>query len=103
MERVSTPTRIDRERRYAMEIEDQIRKFLGRFFDDNILQDDDDIFAIGQANSLFAVQLVMFVESRFGISIDNEDLEIDNFRSIKAISEFIVRKRNGYLYSQLNK
>ena len=53
---------------------------------------DDDIFALGFANSLFAMQLVAFVEKEFRIDIDSEDLEMDNFRSVHAISALVERK-----------
>jgi acyl carrier protein len=56
------------------------------------LHADADIFASGLVNSLFAMQLVLFVENEFAIKIDNEDLTIDNFRTINALAELIDRK-----------
>ncbi len=70
----------------------QIREFLARFIGDYDLRDDDDIFAQGIVNSLFAMQLVLFVEDGFGITVDNDDLDIDNFRSVDAISALVERK-----------
>jgi acyl carrier protein len=54
--------------------------------------DDEDLFASGLVNSLFAMQLVLFVEKEFSIKVDNEDLDLDNFRSVSAITGFIQRK-----------
>jgi acyl carrier protein len=56
------------------------------------LKDDDDVFALGFVNSLFAMQLVMFVESQFDVTIGDEDLELDNFKSINAIADLVFRK-----------
>jgi acyl carrier protein len=70
-----------------------IRKFMSRSFDGLTLDDSDDIFALGFGNSLFAMQLVAFVEGEFGIEIESEDLEMDNFRSIHAISDLVTRKK----------
>lgn len=56
------------------------------------LKDDDDIFQLGFFPSLFAVQLVMFVEKEFGITIPNEDLDIDKFRSVNSITQLIGEK-----------
>jgi acyl carrier protein len=70
----------------------KIRKFLNRFFRQRELLDDEDIFALGFVNSLFAMQLVMFIEKDFGISIDNDDLDMKNFSSINSINEFIQQK-----------
>lgn len=69
-----------------------IRSFMSRSFSGRDLADEDDIFALGFANSLFAMQLVNFVEGQFGIEIDSEDLEMENFRSIRAISDLVGRK-----------
>lgn len=70
-----------------------IRNFMSRSFDGHTIGNDDDIFALGFGNSLFAMQLVAFVEDQFRIEIESEDLEMDNFRSIQAISRLIERKR----------
>ncbi|HKX31663.1 MAG TPA: acyl carrier protein [Blastocatellia bacterium] len=70
----------------------KIRNFLSRFFQAPELKEDDDIFALGFINSLFAMQLVAWVEKEFGIQIEDEDLEIDNFNTIEAIANLIARK-----------
>lgn len=70
----------------------KIRAFLSQSFRTDSLQDDADIFAGGFVNSLFAMQLVLFVENEFAIKIDNEDLTIDNFRTINALAQLIDRK-----------
>ena len=69
-----------------------ITGFLSRFFRKHELRDDEDIFALGFVNSLFAMQLVMFLEKEFGLKIDNKDLDFDNFRTINAIIDLIERK-----------
>lgn len=43
-------------------------------------------------NSLFAMQLVLFVEKEFGFKVENEDLDYENFKSLDAIHGFIQRK-----------
>jgi acyl carrier protein len=70
----------------------KIKEFLSRFFKNHDLQPDEDIFALGFVNSLLAMQLVAFVEKEFGVTIQDEDLDLDNFRSINAISRLIARK-----------
>ena len=57
------------------------------------LRDDEDIFRSGFVNSLFAMQLLTFVESEFGIEVDNDELNIDTFRSVAAITTLVTRKR----------
>jgi methoxymalonate biosynthesis acyl carrier protein len=74
------------------EIQSQIKTFLAKFFGNHDLQPDEDIFALGFVNSMFAMQLVLFVEQEFNISVENEDLELENFRTIKAIANLVERK-----------
>ncbi|HXU33291.1 MAG TPA: acyl carrier protein [Thermoanaerobaculia bacterium] len=70
----------------------KIKEFLSRFFKNHDLQPSEDIFSLGFVNSLLAMQLVAFVEKEFGLTVEDEDLDLDNFRSIDAISALIARK-----------
>jgi len=70
----------------------KIKEFLSRFFKNHDLKPEEDIFALGFVNSLLAMQLVAFVEKEFGIQVGDEDLDLDNFRSIQAISNLVARK-----------
>ena len=74
------------------EIQAKIKTFLDKFFGNHDLQPDEDIFANGLVNSMFAMQLVLFVEQEFEITIGNEDLEFENFRTINSITNLIERK-----------
>ena len=73
-------------------IQQKVAAFLSRHTHEAELGGDDDIFAMGFVNSLFAMQIVLFVEKEFGITVENEDLEPDNFRSVNAIVRFVSRK-----------
>ena len=58
------------------------------------LDDDDNLFESGIVNSLFAVQLMTFIEKTFAIEVEMDDLDIDNFKSLNATTAFVIRK-NG--------
>jgi len=58
------------------------------------LDDDDNLFESGIVNSLFAVQLMTFIEKTFAIEVEMDDLDIENFKSLNATTAFVVRK-NG--------
>jgi len=77
-----------------MMMKEIIRNFLLEHIGDYELQESDDIFALGLVNSLFAMQLVLFVEQEFDIEIDGEDLDFKHFRSVNAIAR-IVRLKLG--------
>lgn len=53
---------------------------------------DDDYFALGLADSLFALELVTFVEGRFSLTVEVEDLDLDSFRTANRITRFVERK-----------
>lgn len=71
---------------------EQIRDFVARHIRGWQVDDGADIFALGFVNSMFAMQLVTFVETTFGITVEDEDLEIDNFKSVNAIVNLVERK-----------
>lgn len=73
----------------------KIRTFLGSYIHAANWQDSDDIFSTGFINSLFAMQLVLWIEKEFGITVDNDDLEIGNFNSVENIAAFVGRKTNN--------
>lgn len=74
------------------EKKEKIRTFLLSVIRSSDLQEDDDIFALGFVDSLFAMELVLFVESEFQITVEKEDLDYENFKSINAVTSLVERK-----------
>jgi acyl carrier protein len=78
--------------------ENGIKETVKRFILSSIaiadLDDDDNLFESGIVNSLFAVQLMTFIEKTFAIEVEMDDLDIENFKSLNAATAFVVRK-NG--------
>ncbi|HAC15154.1 MAG TPA: D-alanyl carrier protein [Bacteroidetes bacterium] len=56
------------------------------------IEHDDDIFQLGYVNSLFAIQIVSFLEEKFKIKFENEDLTVSNFNTIINICNFLNKK-----------
>lgn len=73
-------------------IKSSLRGFISKHIQNHQLQDDEDIFASGFVNSLFAMQLVLFIENTFNIVIEDQDLNIDNFRTINAMDNLVRGK-----------
>jgi len=70
----------------------KLRDFITGYINHPGLKDDDNYFATRLINSMFAMQLVMFVEKEFGIKVESADLDINNFSSINAIAGLVERK-----------
>ena len=66
---------------------------LNIFHSDVQFGDDDNIFRKGFVDSLFAVQLIAYLEQEFGIKVGNKDLDIKNFNSVNKMVSFVERKR----------
>lgn len=73
----------------------RIRAYLGKTVRNFDMDDAVDIFDSGIVNSLFAVELVIFAEQEFGITVEDDDLDLDNFRSIDALAQFVERKTSS--------
>lgn len=53
---------------------------------------DEDYFASGRLSSLAALELVVHVERGYGFRVGVEDLDLDNFRTIRRITRFVQAK-----------
>lgn len=72
-------------------IQDQVLAFVKGRFPQAEIDATQDIFALGFVNSLFAMELVMFVEKTFGVTVPNDELRIDNFRTATSMAELVGR------------
>ena len=50
------------------------------------------IFKEGILDSMGFLKLITFIENEFGFQVIDNDLSEENFESINAITEFIIRK-----------
>jgi methoxymalonate biosynthesis acyl carrier protein len=77
-------------------IKETVKRFILNSIDITHLDDDDNLFESGIVNSLFAVQLMTFIEKTFSIEVGMNDLDIENFKSLNATTAFVLKK-NGRL------
>jgi len=71
---------------------ERIRSFLAGHVRKKEFTDEDDLFRGGYLNSLFALELVLFVEKEFSLTIGSDDLNLDNFRTVNALAALVERK-----------
>lgn len=55
------------------------------------LDEHEEILATGRIDSMSLMRLVGFISEEFLITIPNEDLVVDNFRSVDAIDAYLSR------------
>jgi len=79
------------------DIEREIRSFLITTFlfgRDEQLRDSDSLLG-NVIDSTGALELVAFLQERFGINVDDEDVIPDNFDSVKSVVSYVVKKRGS--------
>jgi acyl carrier protein len=81
-------------------VRDTVINFLLSSINIGKLNYDDNLFESGIVNSLFAVQLMTFLEKTFVIEIGMDDLDIENFKSINATTGFVMKKKGGQVVTQ---
>jgi acyl carrier protein len=56
---------------------------------------DEDLLAKGVVDSHGLMELVGFIEERYGITVRDEDLTPENFGTLVRIQEYVHRRRNS--------
>lgn len=72
-------------------IKSEIRKFMKKKSGKKTFDDGDDLFKLGFVDSLYAFQLVLFIEKTFKVKVKNKEITQDNFRSINAIAQTVEK------------
>ena len=79
----------------AEAIRELVAEFLNRR-DASLRPDpDDELFATGMVNSLFAVELISFLERCFGVKFGVDDLDLDNFATLNRIAQTVSVKQTA--------
>lgn len=58
-----------------------------------VAKPDQDLFASGLVSSMFAMELVVFLEQSYDVMIIGGDLKLDNFRTVQAMTSLVLRLR----------
>ena len=79
-----------------MSIEAKVRDYILDNFlftnDQSRLQDDASFLEEGIVDSTGVLELVMFVEENYGVTVEDEDIVPENFDSVLQLSSYIRRK-----------
>jgi acyl carrier protein len=82
-----------------MEIKTQVREYVAKnlLFSDNGFGYDDDASFLqeGIVDSVGVLELVLFVEEKFGVAVDDGDITPDNFDSVNKLADYVQRHIDG--------
>jgi methoxymalonate biosynthesis acyl carrier protein len=78
----------------AEAIEEALLSFLEERIKTTVASDQD-LFRSGLVSSMFAMQLVVYLEERYDIAIIGPDLTLDNFRTVQAMTGLVLRLREA--------
>lgn len=77
-------------------VRQQIREFLQQNFlydgDVSQLGDDESLLEHGIVDSTGVLELVLFAEETYGITVDHADLLPDNFDSVSSLATYVTRR-----------
>lgn len=78
-------------------IKDQVRQFVTSNFyvaDPSSLDDNASLLDRGVIDSTGVLEVIFFIEEKFGIKVEDSEMLPDNLDSIDRIASFIDRKKN---------
>lgn len=79
-----------------MTIKERIRLYIRDNFlfgNDMSITDDGSLLETGIVDSTGAMELVSFLETEFGLRVDDQDLVPENLDSITAMTDFVMRRQ----------
>ena len=76
----------------TQEIQMTVKNYIGERIDLEDFSAEVNIFEEGLVNSLFAIELMTFLEQSFDIKVGMDDLDMDYYQSINSITAFVKRK-----------
>jgi methoxymalonate biosynthesis acyl carrier protein len=81
--------------REATDVRERIARVFSGALNLDVPSDDTDLFDTGVLDSLAFVELLVHLEREFGLATSVEDLEVDNFRTIAHIAEFVQTRTSA--------
>ena len=76
-------------------IREFIKENMDAFYEEEDLSEDDNIFEKGYVSSLFAMRLLNFIEAKFEVSIPDDMIQLENFKSINSMICMIQQLKGG--------
>jgi acyl carrier protein len=59
----------------------------------NTVDPHDDLLSSGVIDSMGVMELVAFIQEDLGVQVDDEDIVAENFRTLRALTDLVLAKR----------
>jgi D-alanine--poly(phosphoribitol) ligase subunit 2 len=76
---------------HAVDLTEQVSELLRRAVSIEVSSPDLDLIEDGLLDSLTFVEILLSIEDEYGVEIGVGAFEIDDFRSVRRIAEFVAR------------
>jgi acyl carrier protein len=76
----------------ADQVKATVSQYLTSLAPNHRFQENEDLYRGGFVNSLDAVQLVLFLEKEYSISIPDRDRKLENFCTLNGIAAYVQRR-----------
>lgn len=77
-----------------VEVSERVQRLFVDALNIEVPSEDTDLIEAGYIDSLALVELLFAIEREFSVSVPLDELEIDNFRNVRRITE-LVASANG--------
>jgi methoxymalonate biosynthesis acyl carrier protein len=83
--------------RSAETTDDAVESAIVAFLNERLsaqIDPEQDLFETGLVNSMFAMEIVVHIESTFDVAVVGPDLRLENFRTARSMSAMVERLRD---------
>lgn len=76
-------------------VEEKVLAFVAKHVSGGDVGLEDNLFELGLVHSLFAMQMILFIEKEFDIELDDDDLDFEKIKNVKMICQLIEENKEG--------
>jgi acyl carrier protein len=78
-----------------MSMKEEIKKYIAEttFTDPQVIKEETMLFEEGIFDSMGLLNLIAFLEEKYGVKTEDIDLMEENFQNLNSIEEYVIRKK----------
>lgn len=75
------------------EIQQALKQFISDQFNVELPSTSADLIEAGILDSFMLIEVVMYMETEFSVTIELDDLEMDNFVTVESMARFVMTRQ----------